>query len=113
LALNWENKYTGTKTNKLENCFKMLELLKQNGKMKTKNIVKELGLKSERSINYYKNTLIYMGYNIVSHGGYYGGYEYISEEKLNEDELQIIGKYLGGENSSLIEKIKNINERIR
>ncbi len=104
-----EDKFTGTKTNKLENCFKMLQLLRTNGRMKTAELMKALEVTSKRSINYYKTTLIYLGYQIESYGGYTGGMQYVPSEKLNDNELNLIAQKLGGENSALIEKIKRIN----
>ncbi|MDD5651173.1 MAG: hypothetical protein PHF86_12290 [Candidatus Nanoarchaeia archaeon] len=101
------------KTKKMENCLKMLELLKRRGRMKTNEIVEALGLNSKRSVNYYKNTLIYLGYDLVSYGGYDGGIEYIQPEFIEDDELNLIAEKLGWENSSLIEKIKRINKRIK
>ncbi len=113
MMIDCKNNYSGTKTGKLENCLKMLDLLRVNGKMKASELVKELGIKSKRNINYYKTTLIYLGYNIVSHGGYEGGFEYIPHEKLNENEFKIIESSLGAKNSKLIEKLRTINERIK
>lgn len=113
MTINCKDEYIETKTRKLENCFKMLDLLRNNGKMKANDIVKALGITSKRNINYYKNTLIYLGYNVVSHGGYDGGFEYIPEEKLSEEELQVIEKCLGTKNCELIVKIRNINERAK
>lgn len=113
MIINCKDEYIETKTRKLENCFKMLDLLKNNGKMKANDIVKALEITSKRNINYYKNTLIYLGYNVVSHGGYDGGFEYIPEEKLSEEELQIIEKALGDKYCELSVKVKIINERTK
>jgi len=99
-----------TKTNKLVNSFRMLKLLKENGRTKGIEIVRHLDLKSRRSINYLKDTLEFLGYNIKSYGGYEGGLEYIPDETLSDEEILIISEKLGGENSSLIEKIKRVNK---
>jgi predicted DNA-binding transcriptional regulator YafY len=111
--IDCKNEYIETKTSKLENCFKMLELLKKNDKMKANELVKQLGIRSKRMINYYKTTLIYLGYNIVSYGGYDGGFKYIPHENLTDQELKIIENALGTQNCELIIKIKKINERVK
>ncbi|MBN2545734.1 MAG: hypothetical protein JXB50_08055 [Spirochaetes bacterium] len=105
--------YGYIKTRKLENCLKMIELLKKNGRMKTSELVESLNLSSKRSVNYYKHTLIFLGYDIVSYGGYEGGLEYIPPEYLEDEELTLISEKLGWENSKLIEKLKRINKKVK
>jgi cytoplasmic iron level regulating protein YaaA (DUF328/UPF0246 family) len=110
--INTKKPYDNTKTKRLENSFKMLELLKKNGTMKAYEISKELGLNNTRQIYHYKRTLIYLGYNIVSYGGYMGGYEYIKKEKLTNDELEYLSELLPVNKNDLFEKIKRINENL-
>lgn len=102
--------FDNTKTKKLSNSFKMLELLKKNKIMKAHEIAKELGLNNTRQIYHYKRTLIYLGYNIISYGGYMGGYEYIPKEKLTDEEIEYLGQLLPVNKNNLYEKIKKINK---
>lgn len=110
--INTKKPFDNTKTKKLSNSFKMLDLLKKNGVMKACEIAKELGLNNNRQIYHYKRTLIYLGYNIISHGGYMGGYEYVPAEKLTNDELEYLGEILPVNKNNLFEKIKRINDNL-
>lgn len=102
--------YDTTKTKKLRNSLKMLELLKKNEIMKASEIAKELGLKTNRPIYYYKRTLLFLGYKIISHGGYDGGYQLVKKEKLTNDEIDYLGQLLPVNQNNLYEKIKRIND---
>lgn len=107
----------------LKSCMKMVDLLKERGRMKAPEIAKELGLNNMRSIYYYKNILKTLGYNIISVGGYQGGYEINLAEKLTKDDLDYLkiklsdyqyGKMvLSEKDKSLLEKIKEINDSIK
>lgn len=98
-----------TKTKKLDNSFKMLELLKIHGRLKAPELAEMLGLNNKRSIYYYKETLELLGYKIETYGGYDGGYELIEPEKLSETELDFIAEKI--ENPLLMRKIERINNR--
>jgi predicted DNA-binding transcriptional regulator YafY len=100
-------------TKKLENSMKMLAFLKkENGIVKRKTIATMLGLENERSISYYKDTLKFLGYNIVSHGGYNGGYELLNKEKLNDEELTYLKEVIPKKANNLFLKIKRINQSL-
>jgi len=99
-------------TTKLKNALRMLEILRKSGRMmKTSELVEALGVTSTRVINYYKSVLQYLGYNISSKAGYYGGLIYIKGEHLNEEDFSTLENFLG-EKSPLLKKIKRINERV-
>lgn len=99
-------------TTKLKNALRMLEILRKSGRMmKTSELVEALGVTSTRVINYYKSVLQYLGYNISSKAGYYGGLQYIQSEHLNEEDFSILENLLG-KKSPLLKKIKRINERV-
>lgn len=108
---------TKKKTSSYDNykrSLQMVRLLRENGKMKSKEIIKALGLKNTRSISIYKNNLIRLGFNIQTESGYYGGY-WLKEDRLDDNELEIISYCIGKiseENFYLIDKIKKINDRI-
>lgn len=108
----------------LKACLKMVDLLRERGRMKASELSKELGLNNMRSIYYYKNILKTLGYNIVSIGGYHGGYELEKEvEKLSNDELDYLKIQLSHDsfgqmklsekNKNLIQKIIEINNNIK
>lgn len=101
--------YDKTKTKKLDNSLKMLELLKTHGKLKAPELAEMLGLNNKRSIYYYKQTLELLGHKIETSGGYNGGYELIEPEKLSETELDFIAEKI--ENPLLMRKIERINNR--
>lgn len=89
--------------------FDMIRLLRKNGRMKAKELTKALDLKNGRSVSNYKLCIEKLGYNIQSFGGYYGGYE-IREERLSEEEIEIIASEI--KDKKLIEKIKRVNNKI-
>lgn len=95
--------------NSNKRTFLMIRLLRKNGRMKAKELIKELGLKNTRSITIYKKYIEQLGYNIRSVHGYYGGYELI-EKNLTNDEMTYIKKQL--KNDKLFKKIEMINNRI-
>lgn len=92
-----------TKTKKMTNSVRMLELLKKHKRLKAREIAEMLGLTSTRVVYYYKNTLEMFGYNIQTTGGYTGGYELV--RKFSDDELKLIEKKLPKE---IFEKIKDV-----
>lgn len=97
-----------TKTKKVKNSLKMLELLKKHGRMKSYEIADKLGLKSTRQIYFYRAFLAQLGYNIKSYGGYRnGGYELVIPEILSKEDLNFLESML---DSNLYNKIKKINE---
>jgi predicted DNA-binding transcriptional regulator YafY len=104
-----EKDYSNIKNNRIINSLKMLELLKNNSRMKAREISEKIGVNNQRSIYYYKVTLEQLGYKIVTHGGYDGGYELIKPERLTEDELDYIAEKIN--DSSLMRKIERINKR--
>lgn len=100
----------------LKACLRMVALLKERGRMKAPELAKELGLNNMRSIYYYKNILKTLGYQIVTFGGYQGGYEIKKGvEKLSNDELDYLKIQLSHDNfgqMKLSEKNKNLIQKI-
>ncbi len=92
----------------VKNAFRLLELLKSGKRMKSDEIVEKLGI-SKRMVNYYKNTLLTMGYNISAYGGYEGGYQLIPpKDKLTNEELEYLEDRLN-DNKFLMDKIRKNN----
>lgn len=109
------NREIPRQSRKMINSFKMLDLLKSNGRMKQKELSEQLGV-TPRMINYYKTFLKVYGYNIITYGGWNGGLEYVPINKLSNDELITLKKIdglLNGEYSVLIDKIIELNKSIR
>jgi len=99
-------------TTKLKNALRMLDILRKSGRMmKTSELVEALGITSSRVINYYKSVLQYLGYNVESKAGYYGGLQYVKGEHLSSEDFSILENFLG-EKSPLLKKIKRINEKV-
>lgn len=91
------------------NAIKMIKLLRENKdrRMKMPEIAASLGVKT-RVISNWKKTILSLGYDLRTYGGYDGGYE-LHEEYLSLTELNSIKEKLPPE---IFEKIKRINERI-
>lgn len=95
--------------NNVKNALRLLELLKSGKRIKSNEIVEKLKI-SKRMVCYYKNTLITMGYNISSYGGYEGGYELIPPSgKLTNEELEYLEENVSN-NKLLLDKIKKLND---
>jgi hypothetical protein len=83
-----------------------IRILRRKGRTKSREMLEELGIKNPRSLTIYKNYANLLGYNIKSVCGYNGGYEII-EEKLTDNELDIIKNKLSKDLSSKIIRIMN------
>lgn len=77
-------------------------------KIKTKELMNELGVKNIKSIMIYKNQSIELGYPVKSYGGYVGGYV-MEEEYLTEDDVTTIRLNLP---EKLANKIIEIDKRV-
>jgi len=92
----------------VKNALRLLEILKDGKRIKADVIVEKLGI-SKRMVNYYKNTLLTMGYDISAYGGYEGGYQLIPpKDKLTNEELEYLEDRLN-DNKFLMNKIRKIN----
>lgn len=90
--------------------FDIIRLLRKNGRMKAREIAKELEFKNNRSISKYKKSIEKLGYEIKTTGGYYGGYELV-ETRLNDLEIEKLKVKLR-DDYPLFEKILKINNKI-
>ncbi len=91
-------------------AFDMIALLRKNGRMTAAQIMKELDIKTPKSVYNYKKIAEKLEIKIVSYTSIYGGYE-ILDTHLNEAELIKIKKALKKE-VELYNKIISINNRI-
>lgn len=110
--------YDNTKTQRIGNALKMLDILKaaaEEDKILSANQLKEkLGIenkgKTNRKIYYYRETLELFGYNIKSYGGPDGGYKLMLPNKLTNEEINYLGQLIPAGKVEILEKIKKLNK---
>ena len=106
-----------TKTKKITNSLKMLEILKEAKKegkrLKAREIRQLLNVNRDKAIYHYRNTLENFGYRIKSYGGYDGGYELIIGDMLTDEELKFLESIIPVNKKEILEKIKNMNSIVK
>lgn len=99
---------------KFSQLLSMMNLLKNNGRMKRKEIAAELGI-SERMVRKYASDLLEANVNLKSFSGRKGGYElhYINLSDEGREAYENTIEELKNENTILKNKLNSIEEFLK